>query len=211
MSLTRLLPGPAAARTPFTLAVTGDPYAQRRDWTAPSWLESAWESVTRRVLGRGRLSRWRMRRVLAQVRRWEQDWARTQPDPVAMNARVRRELGRMPLSEREAADLAQGGWQNPEIRQRFAASGVETIGSTPQALAEDDRVLLWGWAWEGAQRTAELVAEACDRAYDAYWREPDGPWLAQHSPDLDNIRVALDWCCGRDEALGVREVEGEAR
>ena len=35
------------------------------------------------------------------------------------------------LSREMSAALA-----NPEIRQRFAASGVETIGSTPQALAE---------------------------------------------------------------------------
>jgi beta-fructofuranosidase len=30
----------------------------------------------------------------------------------------------------------------------------------PQALVDDDRVLLWGWAWEGAQRTPEEVAAA---------------------------------------------------
>jgi ABC-type Fe3+ transport system substrate-binding protein len=37
-----------------------------------------------------------------------------QGDPVELL----RELGRMPLTEKEAADLAQGSWQNPETRQR---------------------------------------------------------------------------------------------
>ena len=30
----------------------------------------------------------------------------------------------------------------------------------PQVLVDGDRVLLWGWAWEGAQRTPEEVAAA---------------------------------------------------
>jgi len=30
----------------------------------------------------------------------------------------------------------------------------------PQVLVDDDRVLLWGWAWEGAQRTPEEVTAA---------------------------------------------------
>lgn len=30
----------------------------------------------------------------------------------------------------------------------------------PQALVDDDRVLLWGWAWEGTQRTSDEVASA---------------------------------------------------
>jgi beta-fructofuranosidase len=30
----------------------------------------------------------------------------------------------------------------------------------PQVLVEPDRVLLWGWSWEGPQRTAAQVAEA---------------------------------------------------
>ena len=48
---------------------------------------------------------------------------------------------------------------------RFAArsGGVLDAGPTfyaPQALVEHDRVLIWGWAWEGAERTAEEVERA---------------------------------------------------
>jgi beta-fructofuranosidase len=44
-----------------------------------------------------------------------------------------------------------------------ASGGAVDTGPTfyaPQALVDGDRVLLWGWAWEGTQRTAEQVAEA---------------------------------------------------
>jgi beta-fructofuranosidase len=48
---------------------------------------------------------------------------------------------------------------------RFVArsAGVLDTGPTfyaPQALVEPDRVLAWGWAWEGAERTAEDIERA---------------------------------------------------
>ena len=48
---------------------------------------------------------------------------------------------------------------------RFAptSGGELDTGPTfyaPQVLVEPDRVLLWGWAWEGADRTAEEIAAA---------------------------------------------------
>lgn len=48
---------------------------------------------------------------------------------------------------------------------QFAPSsgGVLDAGPTfyaPQVLVDLDRVLLWGWAWEGANRTAEEIAAA---------------------------------------------------
>ena len=93
----------AGRELPFTLSVTADPYAQRRDWTAPSWLERAYEAFTRRVLGRGRLGRLRIRRVMAGVRQWEQRWGRQQPEPQAMCAHIRRELGRHGFDDRTCA------------------------------------------------------------------------------------------------------------
>ena len=43
------------------------------------------------------------------------------------------------------------------------SGGAVDTGPTfyaPQALVDGDRVLLWGWAWEGAQRTVDQVADA---------------------------------------------------
>lgn len=53
---------------------------------------------------------------------------------------------------------AEGG-----LRFVAASGGTVDAGPTfyaPQALVEGGRVLLWGWAWEGEQRSAEAVAEA---------------------------------------------------
>ncbi|HEU4544806.1 MAG TPA: glycoside hydrolase family 32 protein [Microlunatus sp.] len=58
-------------------------------------------------------------------------------------------------------DLTESG----EGGLRFVAESGGSVddGATfyaPQALVDDDRVLLWGWAWEGTQRTPEEVAAA---------------------------------------------------
>jgi len=46
---------------------------------------------------------------------------------------------------------------------RFVAESGGTVDTgptfyAPQVLVQDERVLLWGWAWEGAQRSPEEVA-----------------------------------------------------
>lgn len=49
------------------------------------------------------------------------------------------------------------------LRFVAASGGSVDTGPTfyaPQVLVDSGRVLLWGWAWEGAQRTAEAVADA---------------------------------------------------
>ncbi len=46
---------------------------------------------------------------------------------------------------------------------RAESGGIVDHGPTfyaPQVLVDGDRVLLWGWAWEGAQRTDEEIAAA---------------------------------------------------
>jgi beta-fructofuranosidase len=48
---------------------------------------------------------------------------------------------------------------------RFVAQSGGTLDTgptfyAPQALVESDRVLLWGWAWEGAERTAAEIQAA---------------------------------------------------
>ncbi len=53
----------------------------------------------------------------------------------------------------------------PGVGLRFVArsGGLVDHGPTfyaPQVLVDGDRVLLWGWAWEGAGRTAEAVIAA---------------------------------------------------
>jgi len=44
-----------------------------------------------------------------------------------------------------------------------------------------------------------FFAEAEDRS----WTDDEGEWLATYSPELDNLRAALDWSARNDPALGV--------
>ena len=53
-------------------------------------------------------------------------------------------------------------------------------------------------------RHARAIAECTERAYDAYWREPDAQWVAQYGPDLDNVRKALEWATHHEPRLAVR-------
>lgn len=42
-------------------------------------------------------------------------------------------------------------------------------------------------------RHLQVLTGLCDAAYDAYWAQPDMPWLRTWAPELDNVRTALDW------------------
>lgn len=55
-----------------------------------------------------------------------------------------------------------------------------------------------------SRRHAQAMADRMGRAYEAYWREPDGLWLSQYGPDLDNVRRALDWSARHDAGLALR-------
>ena len=54
------------------------------------------------------------------------------------------------------------------------------------------------------QRHAEAMARCMDAAYELFWTLPDRPWLERHVPELDNVRVALDWATRAQPALALR-------
>lgn len=60
------------------------------------------------------------------------------------------------------------------------------------------------------ERHAVLMSEQMDAAYLAYWRQPDADWLAAHAADLDNVRLALDWCVQHNLGLGLRVLGASA-
>ena len=53
-------------------------------------------------------------------------------------------------------------------------------------------------------RHAAACAQLAESSYESYWPQPDAAWLENASPDLDNLRVALDWCLENDPGLGMR-------
>ena len=57
---------------------------------------------------------------------------------------------------------------------------------------------------EVCRRHAWAVADLMDDAYAAYWREADAPWRSRHGPELDNVRMALDWASAHDVDLACR-------
>lgn len=59
---------------------------------------------------------------------------------------------------------------------------------------------------EMRRRHAMVLAAAMDEAYEAYWCQPDGDWLGRHGPELDNVRMAMDWAMQHDQALAMRLV-----
>lgn len=77
-------------------------------------------------------------------------------------------------------------------------------------LLDTMRAYAWGrltHAGEAASvraRHAALVASTMAAAYDAYWHVPDAQWLDRHGPEVDNVRLALDWCGQHDPLLGVQ-------
>jgi predicted ATPase/DNA-binding winged helix-turn-helix (wHTH) protein len=53
------------------------------------------------------------------------------------------------------------------------------------------------------QGHAQAMSQMMDLAWDAHWREADAPWTGLYSPDLDNVRAALDWASQNDPGLAV--------
>jgi len=52
-------------------------------------------------------------------------------------------------------------------------------------------------------RMAATLLELLDVAYQEYWSLDEAIWLHRYGPELDNVRVALDWATRNDPALGV--------
>jgi predicted ATPase/DNA-binding winged helix-turn-helix (wHTH) protein len=56
------------------------------------------------------------------------------------------------------------------------------------------------------ERHARNVAAQFRSAYDVFWRLSPEQWLQRFAPDLDNLRVAIDWALREDPALAIELV-----
>jgi beta-fructofuranosidase len=82
------------------------------------------------------------------------------------------------------------------LRFEVTAGGDVDTGPTfyaPQVLVESDRVLVWGWAWEGAQRSPEEVANGGWAGVLTFPRElslVDGVLVSRPAAELVGLRGA---------------------
>jgi len=74
-----------------------------------------------------------------------------------------------------------------ETARHYAISRLTTEGELQTARA----------------RMAGSVLDLIDIAYQEYWSEDEVVWLSRYSPDLDNVRTAIDWALDNDPGLGV--------
>jgi hypothetical protein len=56
------------------------------------------------------------------------------------------------------------------------------------------------------ERHARNVAAQFRSAYDVFWQLSPEQWLQRFEPDLDNLRVAIDWALREDPALAIELV-----
>lgn len=54
------------------------------------------------------------------------------------------------------------------------------------------------------KRHAQAVAAMMDGAYEDYWCESDKQWLSRFAPEIDNVRMAMDWATQQDVLLAIR-------
>lgn len=54
------------------------------------------------------------------------------------------------------------------------------------------------------QRHAQAMVGMMDAAYEDYWVQSDTMWLSHYGPEIDNVRMALDWAVQHDQNLAVR-------
>lgn len=54
------------------------------------------------------------------------------------------------------------------------------------------------------QRHAQAMVGMMDAAYEDYWAQSDTMWLSHYGPEIDNVRMALDWAVQHDQNLAVR-------
>lgn len=54
------------------------------------------------------------------------------------------------------------------------------------------------------QRHAQAMVALMDAAYEDYWAQSDAMWLSHYGPEIDNVRMALDWAVHHDQNLAVR-------
>lgn len=54
------------------------------------------------------------------------------------------------------------------------------------------------------KRHAQAMATMMDVAYEDYWAQSDTQWLSHYGPEIDNVRMAMDWAVQQDQNLAVR-------
>lgn len=54
------------------------------------------------------------------------------------------------------------------------------------------------------QRHALAMVAMMDAAYEDYWAQSDAAWLSHYGPEIDNVRMALDWAEQYDQNLALR-------
>ena len=54
------------------------------------------------------------------------------------------------------------------------------------------------------KRHAQAMVAMMDTAYEDYWAQSDALWLSHYGPEIDNVRMALDWAAQYDQNLAVR-------
>jgi beta-fructofuranosidase len=99
---------------------------------------------------------------------------------------------------------------------RFVAESGGTVDAgptfyAPQVLVEPDRVLLWGWAWEGAQRTPEEIKAAGWAGTLTFPRElglSDGVLQSRPARELTGLR-GKELTLGPDGVVGASAFEIE--
>lgn len=101
------------------------------------------------------------------------------------------------LAERCLLDVctsagADPRYRLPECTRQYAAMQLARRGDARR--------------WQRAHALACLAL--IEQMYDSYWHTPDQQWLARYEPDLDNLRLALDWCSEGDPPLALRMMAG---
>ncbi len=54
------------------------------------------------------------------------------------------------------------------------------------------------------KRHAQAMVAMMDAAYEDYWAQSDALWLSHYGPEIDNVRMALDWAVQSDQILALR-------
>lgn len=54
------------------------------------------------------------------------------------------------------------------------------------------------------KRHAQAMVAMMDTAYEDYWAQSDVLWLSHYGPEIDNVRMALDWAVQYDQNLALR-------
>ncbi|WP_052162573.1 winged helix-turn-helix domain-containing protein [Aquabacterium sp. NJ1] len=54
------------------------------------------------------------------------------------------------------------------------------------------------------KRHAQAMVAMMDAAYEDYWAQSDASWLSHYGPEIDNVRMALDWAVQSDQNLALR-------